>query len=83
MEPDFDHIDQEEKQEMEEVETALKGSLVNFGGSNNDFMQSQQTLLSERLWAHCIAHLVQLIIKDGLKAIGVRIFSFGTFTMTF
>lgn len=68
----FDQMNEEEEVEMTEVEKSLQDSFFDFGRSNNDFMHSL-ILLSTHLRAHCIAHLLQLVIKDGLKAINVRI----------
>jgi len=73
MEEDFDQMNEEEELEMTEVEKSLQDSFFDVGRSNHDFMHSQHVLLSTHLCAHCIAHLLQLVIKDGLKAISVRI----------
>lgn len=73
MEEVFDQMNEEEELEMTEVEKSLQDSFFDVVRSNHDFMHSQHVLLSTHLRAHCIAHLLQLVIKDGLKAISVRI----------
>ena len=73
MEEDFDQMNEEEELELGEVEKSLQDSFFDVGRSNHDFIHSQHVLLSTPLRAHCIAHLLQLVIKDGLKAISVRI----------
>jgi hypothetical protein len=65
-------MNEEEEEKMTEVEKSLQNSFFDVGRSHNDFMHSQ-LLLSTHLPAHCIAHLLQLVIKDELKAISVRI----------
>lgn len=67
MQMDFDQMDEEEELEVKEVETALKDSVFVVGISKNDFMHSQQIFPSIHLWAHCIAHLLELVIKGCLN----------------
>ncbi|EFX68841.1 hypothetical protein DAPPUDRAFT_114205 [Daphnia pulex] len=61
-------MNEEEEEEMTEVEKSLQDSFFDVGRSNNDLMHSQLFLVTH-LRAHCIAHLLQLVYKDGLKAI--------------
>ncbi len=74
---DFDQLDREEESEMEEIDQALGDGFFYVRVGDNDIIH-EQILLSTHLRAHCLAHLLQLVIKDGLTSICVRfcLFSF-------
>lgn len=72
---DIDQLDKEEESKMEEIDQAL-GRFFYACVGDNDIIHAQQIVLSTHVRAHCVAHLLQLVIKDGLTAICVRFFIF-------
>ncbi len=71
---DFDQLDREEESEMEEIDEALGDGFFDIRVGENDIIH--ELILSTHLRVHCMAHLLQLVIKDGLAAICVRFFLF-------